>query len=246
MIKFGNNNIGKIYFGSNQIGKAYFGSNLVYDAGSSPTPPVPTPYTPVEYIETDGTAYINTGIIGKVPISVEAKMTPATSANGNYYLLGARKDSGNTRLMPIALTPTKYLGFSYYNGLFANVLNVANSVDNRTPMLIQSRIRKGSQIISVKQEGDSQFSSTSKQIDYEVNTGMNIFLFAYNYIGSPIVSPAGTRAKYVKIYSDFDFGTLVFDGEACYYNGEYGLWDSVTDSFFGNAAGSGAFSGPSI
>lgn len=43
MLKFGSNNIGKVLFGSNVIGKAYYGSNLVYSAGSSPTPPGPTP-----------------------------------------------------------------------------------------------------------------------------------------------------------------------------------------------------------
>ena len=41
MIKLGSNNIGKIYLGSNSIGKAYLGSNLVFQKGSSPTPPSP-------------------------------------------------------------------------------------------------------------------------------------------------------------------------------------------------------------
>lgn len=40
MIKYGVNNIGKIFFGSNTIGKAYLGSNLVY-GGGGPTPPAP-------------------------------------------------------------------------------------------------------------------------------------------------------------------------------------------------------------
>lgn len=42
MLKFGTNNIGKLYLGSNEIGKAYLGSNLVYEAGGAPTPPAPS------------------------------------------------------------------------------------------------------------------------------------------------------------------------------------------------------------
>lgn len=57
MIKYGTNNIGKIYFGSNPIGKAYFGSNLVYSSGPGPVLPYDAR---VEYIGFTGTQYVNT------------------------------------------------------------------------------------------------------------------------------------------------------------------------------------------
>ena len=41
----------------------------------------------------------------------------------------------------------------------------------------------------------------------------------------------------------YTIGRLYIDGIPCQYNGEYGIWDRVTNSFFGNAAGSGAFTG---
>ena len=208
------------------------------------TPPAPLPYTPVDYIETDGVAYINTGVLGNVPISSEVAMTPVAST-ANYYFLGCRKDSGATRLFVITITPAKNIGFSYYSGLYAN-LSIANSINNRTQMIVRARLRKGSQIISVKQAGESQFSSSQQSINSEVSTGLDMLLFAVNSAGTIVVSPSGARAKYAKIYSDFDFGTLVFDGVACLYNGEYGLWDNVSNTFFGNSAGSGAFTGPSI
>lgn len=38
-MKWGSNDIGKIYWGSSEIGKVYWGSSLVYGSGSGPTPP---------------------------------------------------------------------------------------------------------------------------------------------------------------------------------------------------------------
>jgi hypothetical protein len=49
------------------------------------TPPAPLPYTPVEYIETDGTAYINTGIKGDVPFSSELIFSPVTPTASSGY-----------------------------------------------------------------------------------------------------------------------------------------------------------------
>ena len=43
MIYLGLNKIGKVYLGNNSIGKVYYGSEPVFTAGSSPTPPTPTP-----------------------------------------------------------------------------------------------------------------------------------------------------------------------------------------------------------
>ena len=63
MIKLGSNSIGKIYFGSNSIGKAYLGSNLVFQKGSSPTPPGPTPVLTMLYENSEAiTSWTDTGV----------------------------------------------------------------------------------------------------------------------------------------------------------------------------------------
>ena len=75
-----------------------------------------------------------------------------------------------------------------------------------------------------------------------------MYLFAGNNANTSVVDKCSqaSRLYYCKIYSDDSYTTLVFDGVPCYYNGEYGLWDRVSDSFKGNINSSGAFTGPSI
>ena len=63
MSYIGTTEIGKMFLGDVEIGKAYLGNDLVFGGESS------LPYTIVEYIQTDGTAYINTGIKGNAPMS---------------------------------------------------------------------------------------------------------------------------------------------------------------------------------
>ena len=241
MSKLGNNDIGSVCLGNHLIDKAYLGTNLVFLRDSEVSSQV---YTEVEYIQTDGVAYIDTGISGSAPVSSEVKCVPVSSSS-NYYILGSR-GSGDTRLFLISITPAKYVGYSYYNGIYASTLSIASSIAAGTPMIVRTRLRKGSQIVEVKQAGDTQFSSASTPLNYQVSNGFNMYLLAINSSGTPVVAQSGTKVSYVKIYSDFDFGTLIFDGVPCYYRGEYGIWDRVSNSFFGNSASSGAFTGPAV
>lgn len=62
MSYIGTNKVGKMYLGSTAIGKAYLGEDLVYDsAGGSVTPVLPYD-AQVEYLQSSGTQYIDTGI----------------------------------------------------------------------------------------------------------------------------------------------------------------------------------------
>lgn len=59
MIKLGSSDMSKAYVGSTEVSKVYLGSELVYQN----TPPVPLPYdAEVEYLESTGTQYIDTGV----------------------------------------------------------------------------------------------------------------------------------------------------------------------------------------
>lgn len=243
MIKFGSNNIGKIYFGSNSIGKAYYGSDLVFQKGSSPTPP---PYTTVDYIETDGVAYIDTGILGNDSRSCEIKYMQPTMIYG--CILGAYGSASHSYFVLAATTDTGYLAFEHYYsyGGSDGTQSVATSIQNQTPFIVKNAMRKGSQIIELKQEGDSSFTSVSKTNNNAISTGYSMSLFARNTYGTiSETCPSGSRLYYCKIYSDATYTTLVRDYVPCLYNGEYGMWDKVSNAFFGNAAASGAFSGPS-
>lgn len=202
------------------------------------------PYTPLEYIETDGVAYIRTNVAGNSPKSFTGKMLPIcpSSGTGSSYFIGCRKDSGNTRFWAFCVYGNKTAAFGYYNGYYAN-LNISDSIDNATPLEFHSVLQRGTCRIGAKQQGESDFTDYTRNITYNVTTNYYICLFAVNNAGTIAHSLSGTRCYGVKIYNSNNYTSLAFDGIPVLYNGEYGLWDLVSNSFFGNVAGSGAFTG---
>ena len=246
-MKYGNTTIGGMSFGSTRIGGAKYGNTLVFQPGGN------LPYTPVEYIETDGVAYINTNITGTPNKSAEIKILPVI---GDTIYLGSWGSSADGEAKKFVMfrfamfsSDSSYrIGFGYYYSVLnTNCPSVTNSVLNGTPFVAKASLKSGTQIVSVKEQGASEFTSYSRSYTRAVSSSLKMFLLALNNNGSVSqVARDGTRLYYCKIYSDADYSTLVFDGIPCYYNGAYGLWDRITDSFFGNAAGSGAFTGPQI
>ena len=242
MIKLGNNSIGQIYLGNHSIGKAYLGSNLVYQSGGSPTPPLP--YTPVDYIATDGTAYINTGIIGADPGSMEIRCV--VKRRGDYILATSEgAENANNFTMLYISNNADVVGFGHYYFYSGGFPSVQDSIENGTPFIARCAMKQGAQSMSVKMDGASDYTTASKTQNTAVSTGREMYLFGSNTGSNPILAASGTRVYYCKIYGDDSFSTLVRDFVPCIYQGQYGMWDKVSDTFFGNAAASGAFSGPS-
>ena len=240
MSYLGTTKIGKMFLGSVEIAKAYLGTALVFQKGGN------LPYTPVEYIETDGTAYIDTGIKGNDPRSCELKYMPGSVGTSLQCILGCETTSEDTNLYVLAyISSSSRIGFGHRYFYTDASLSITAGVffEARTKM------KNSSQQISIKRDGDSNFTSLSKTQSSTLTTGANMFIFAgHNPSTDAAVHkcPSGSRLYYCKIYSDNSFTTLVFDGIPCYYNGEFGLWDRVSDSFKGNANSTGAFTGPSI
>lgn len=221
-------------------------------AGGGPTPPLP--YTPVEYIETDGVAYIDTGITGVPSKSAEIKVLPVAGSSQTF--LGSRGSSTDGeakkfipfRMLKYASDDSYRIGFGYYyNANGTSYPSVTNSVANGTPFVGRGSYKSGEQIVSVKEQGESEFTSMSKSYTKSISSSLKLFLLALNDNGTVAeIAVSGTRLYYCKIWSDATYSTLVFNGEPCYYEGEYGIWDKVSNSFKGNANSTGAFTGPSI
>lgn len=236
MSYIGTTKIGKMFLGTVEIAKAYLGTNLVFQKSGSNAPVY------VDYIETDGTAYINTGKKGTAPMSCEATITPLAVSSSVF---GCRKDSGDTRLVFIVLFSDKKVGYSFASGTY-NPLDISDSIDNRTPMTVKTKLVSRGQQIQIKQHGESSWTSYSSSIRANITTERDIYLFCINDQGTPSTVQNGLRFGEVKLYSDANWTNLVWHGKPCYYNGEYGMFDVVSNTFFGNVAGSGAFTGPQI
>ena len=211
----------------------------VNQAAGTPT------YTVVDYIQTDGTAYIDTGIESTSPKSCELKVLVPSVTNCAFLGKGQiNTSSQNTGMfVPLAVYNSAAI-FGYRFRYSSGAPSVSDSITNQTPFIARTRLKAGTQWIGVKQEGDTSWTSLSKTQGNAPISPANIYLFRTNYSTS-WQCPSGSRVYYCKIYSDYDLTTLVFDGVPCYYNGEYGLWDNVTNSFFGSA-NSGTFSGPQV
>lgn len=230
----------------------YLGNILVLEQGGAPLP-----YTPVSYIETDGDAYIDTGITG-VPIkSAEIKVLAADGSD--YTLLGSRGSSTDGEAKKFQMfrvvrftstSPESYkLGYGYYYSATSSSLttDITNSVSDGTPFLAKGSFKSGAQSVSVKEEGDTTFKTHSTTYTKSITSSLSMYLFALNDNGTVgTKAPSGTKLYYCKIYSDENYSTLIFNGIPCYYNGEYGLWDKVSNTFFGAVSNSGTFTGPQI
>lgn len=209
------------------------------------------PYTPLEYIETDGVAYISTGIIGTPPRSCEIKAylpstTPLTNTKFGVLCAYTVASSYNTRNFALFNYYGGTASFSfYYNyGPADGTPSLAWSIENASPFVVKTTLKRGAQTISIKQDNSESWVSLSKAQTGNVSSTYLLVLFnGYQNSSYSIPAPSGTRIYYCKIYSDDTYTTLVRDYVPCIYNGEYGLWDKVSDSFFGNSAGSGAFTG---
>jgi len=216
------------------------------------TPPTPLPYTPVEYIVTDGNCYILPGKVATPPRSSEIKVQLADNSKNCSFLGGWVKGSADSKNFALAryLNTTKTVAFTYYAiyGESDGMPSVEYSIDNNKPFIVKSSLKNGAQSISVKQENSESWTTASKTNKNTVSSTYNLVIFGY-YSGTQSAygafPPNGSRLYYCKIYNDETFTNLVFDGIPCLYNGEYGLWDKVSDSFKGSADSEHPFSGPS-
>ena len=94
MSYIGSNKLGKMYLASTAIGKAYLGTELVYDVGGAP---VLLPYdAEIEYLQSSGTQYIDTGINGRSVTRFVVKGYCYRNDLNNSQLLGGSEQGAST------------------------------------------------------------------------------------------------------------------------------------------------------
>lgn len=206
------------------------------------------PYTPLNYIETDGVAYINPGI--KSANSISAKLKVMIPSATKCIVLGRGPDPGSSEnagtciLLMCNTSSSEYRAGYVHRYRYLNSANppISSSVTNRTPFECRSSQKTGSQGISVSLDGGDTWTTRTSTQNSNYGSTAVMYLFRSNS-NTPDPCPLGTRIYYCQIFNSVNYTNLAFDGIPCIYNGEYGLWDLVSNSFFGNAAGSGAFTG---
>ena len=182
----------------------------------------------LEYIESTGEQYVNSMVIGKSGLDVEAVMA-WTSTGGDTTAIGAR--AGDVRFNPIHY----YNGISYGYNAFVSTSKTVTALQKYT---IEAHMYAGSQTITV----DSEIIVSNSNAN-EYNTELPLYVFACN--------KDGVAAYHSKILL-YSMRISVGEDIACDFiaartvHGEIGLYDKVAGQFYRNA-GSGTFTaGPEI
>lgn len=200
---------------------------LRLSGSTEPTPPTPVlPYdAEIEYIQTDGAAYINTGIKPSSNTTFEIDVYIPNHGSTAFWVFGSRVSGSAGQFA--------YLndgGFNRKSYRFGNQSPFASGklaegwhyFDNtETPRILKI---------------DTNITLTATANTF-AQTNYPIYLLCLNVNGTASAPAVGARLGDVKIYES---GELVFDGFPVRKDGIGYLYDRVTEELFGNA-GTGVF-----
>lgn len=191
---------------------------------------LPSGYKRLEYIQSTGTQYVNTGFVpdqdSRIVLSVYFPIQ-----NSNQFLFGARNDSNGTSTM-------RSFSLNVYNTFYRTHYN-SKWIDYSSSISFSEKF------------------VVDKNKNVTTLNGENVVSHTYAEFKSPVkltllaVNTNGTISGYAiaKLYSCqiYDNGTLVRDYIPCQKpDGTIGLWDEVNSVFYGNA-GTGTFiAGPVV
>ena len=180
---------------------------------------LPSGYKLLEYIESSGTQYINTGFKpnNNTRVVMDLLYTGSESISNEF---GAWNSPNNASF--ICLTTGK-------NNLYPFYGNTSKQVSaNRT---VRHTVDMDKNVVKMNGTTMITFNQMSFQCIYPM------FLYCFNNVGET-TNMTSMRIYFCQIY---DNGTLIRDYIPCQTTaGEIGLWDDVNSVFYGNA-GTGTF-----
>ena len=208
MLKLGEKIISDIYLGDKKIAKVFLGDKLVYQSGK-----------PIflEYIETDGNSYIDTGYCPNENTYVEYDFEVITRPTVNFAgLFGVREE--------VATYPYNI----FVNGLRLR-LDFGKYVDDLTyPYTLNTRylMKAGLGEIYLNEELVKTYNPVIKQLQY------SMFLGNFNHDGTRYNTGTAQKIYGFKVYEN---NVLLHDFRPCLApNGQIGMYDTVTKKYFYN------------
>ena len=186
----------------------------------------------LEYLESTGTQWIDTGIYGGDGTLGEVKVK-RTSNVANECVLGAWNPSANRLWFAYSNTNKWYLGY----GSSAGTSNISSQGDDF--FVIKSEISNGKFGYTI--DGQSYFLSTTYNTGFSCSNSILAFAMGTN-TGANYLAKA--QVAYIKIWNNGrlvrDYiPVLTYDYEAC-------LYDRVTRQFFRNAGTGDFVAGPIV
>lgn len=183
---------------------------------------LPSGYTQVEYIESSGTQYIDTGFKPNSNTRVVMDFQFISAPSSDHAVIFGARDSANVN---------SFCVFYIKDGYFRSDYNTTNTNQWAINSTTRYTIDKNKETTSIGNTTQS-YSATTFKCSY------NLYLFALNTGGA-----LGFRSQGLKVYSCqiYDNGTLIRDYVPCVNaDGKAGLYDMVNGLFYTNA-GTGNF-----
>lgn len=195
---------------------------------------LPAKYKQVEYLQSSGTQFINTGVKASNGLAVRAKVINTESPQGqgvNRGFLGARTSATN-RFFTWVFDGQGSICYGYRD-VYGSIGKTwgAQTVYEFTVTITDS-------VFSIERHGEYGWS-WSGQITQQFAGDVNLYLYACNDWNSSASNLLKGKVFYCTIEKD---GVLIRDFIPCYRRSDSkpGMYDLVTDTFFTNA-GTGEF-----
>lgn len=188
---------------------------------------LPSGYTPLEYIESTGTQYIDTGFKPNQDTRVVAK-TLCFNQSAIRWVFGARRDANNDIYNFFASSAGTYRS-SYGTQVQANF-------DASLALVSPFIVDKNKNVTTI--DGEHTYTCTVENFSSPVS----MYLFACNTNGTAATGSSGVRIYFLMIY---DNGILIRDYIPVQrLDGTVGLLDKVNNVFYPDAAGGNFIAGP--
>lgn len=200
-------------------------TNIYLDKPIEARANIPNEYEEVEYIESTGTQYINTGIkVNSTTSRYETKIKPS-SVSGTRGIFGTRNNPSADSSSANAFIINGAFRLDWLVGAGYN----ANNISSNTEYTIS--ITRGLATIN-------NVDYTSEQTT-SVNSLYPFYIGNFNNAGRPFLNGFSGNIYYSKLYNN---NILVFDGVPCYRKSDNvaGLYDLVNNTFYTNQ-GTGNF-----
>ncbi len=201
---------------------------------SAPRASAVTPDKFVRYVESTGSQWVDTGVVGRYGTKAECKI--AWLELNDRAFLDCGDWSDNTRFFMCHCSTTSGNMFSGYR--------TGVTVNNGRNLLFQTkRIYTYTSDFSAPDPGDNSSTNTiyvdgSKvfsRVSTALDTGLNLFVFANNRYGNGTATGTSkVRCYGLKIWQD---GTLIRDFKPCVHEGHAGLYDAQNDQIYYSASG---------
>ena len=199
---------------------------------------LPSGYTPLEYLMTTGGQYIDTGITANPMTEVDMEVSFGKVTSGTYVIIGTRNGTNTTdaNVFQWGATNSKI-----FNRFGSSPTGAAVSADT----LYNVHIENGLQTVK---SGGSNVSTTTISYNTTMNTAGTLYMFCTHDTtlssGTTFSTSNGTYIKKLRI-SDSGRAQRDFVPARRDSDGELGMYDMVTGTFFTNL-GTGAFVGGPI